>query len=47
MALRVIPWILRRPFNAFQRRSTLVNVSHPRAKKCRPKSSPGRHKVTG
>jgi len=47
MVLRHIPWILHRPFNAFQRPSTLVNVTSSRAKKCRPKSSLGRHEVTG
>jgi hypothetical protein len=33
MVLRHIPWILRRPFNAFQHASTLVNVSHSRCPK--------------
>jgi hypothetical protein len=47
MAMRLIPWILRRPFNAFQRPSTLVNVSHSRANKRRPKSPFGRLKMTG
>jgi hypothetical protein len=46
MVLRHIPWILRRPFNTFQRASTRVNASHSRAQKRRPKSPFGRHEVT-
>jgi len=46
MALRIIPWILRRWFNAFQRQSTSSHFSRSRAQKWRPKSLLGRPEVT-